>query len=210
MKNRSAWIAGGVLLLLMLAACGIGWWLISESDPRVARIEQLQAELATLPDSDEAARREKFTALRTEMESLPEEQRQQLRESMGNVFRQRMTEQIHRFNQLLPQDRAAFLDAEIDRMESRRSNGNTGGRRGGPGGGGGPSGFGGPPGSGPGGGPGGGPRGNRSEEQREARRRSRLDGTSAEQRAEFAVYIEAMRERRKARGLPDRGPRGGF
>ena len=208
MKNRTAWLAGLCFVVLLAVACGLGWWLINGADPRVAHVEQLQQELATLGnDSDPQVRREKFAELRREMEALPDSQRQELRESMGQMFQQRMADQVHRFNQLAPAERTAFLDAEIDRMEKMRAAG--GGRPGGPGrppGSGRPTGMAGGPGGG--GGPGqGGPRGPRSEEQRDARRRNRLDNSSPEQRAEFAVYIEAMRERRKARGLPDRGRR---
>jgi hypothetical protein len=215
MHGKRIAIAFTAVALLLLAPFGIWRWL-SGDDPAVARVRELQqGMMQRVQDAGDSMTddqlRAMFTEVRAEMEKLDESQRRQLREEMGNQFRQRMTDEIHRFQQLTGKERTAFLDQQIDRMENRGNGPPWGNRR--------------PPGAdgsqrdrGPtanvgsqqegrtqGGPPWG--RANMSEEDRMARRRGRLDGTTAEQRAEFATFIEAIRERRKARGLPDRGGR---
>ncbi len=214
---KQAWMIALSVAFVGLLIVAIAWHFWPDTiDPQVATVKQLQRELfqqqASLTDEQ---RREQFGRLRKEMEQLTDEQRQQMRQEMTAGFRDRMMDEVTRFHELPPEQRTAYLDERIDQMESRRGEGRLG--------------FG--PGSGPGGvrqmaaaAKGNGhrsegsiatsrqgdrPRGpmNLSEEQRQRWRRERLDNSTARQRAEFAAFFEALRARRKERGLPDFGPR---
>lgn len=169
------------------------------------------------------------------MRNLPPERREDARAEMERLFEARERAETQSYFALPPQDRQKELDRRIKEEEDRRQawmkqreerqaqrdaergrdgqngqgrqgegRGDRGGRGlggvGGPGGGGG-GGPGGPGGGGPGGGRGG------SEEARNAARKRRLDGSSAEERAQRTEYRRQVEDRRKALGLsPGRGP----
>jgi hypothetical protein len=194
-------IVGISVLIVGLSIVALAWWFWPYSDdPQVVKIKQLQQQIFQQQSSlSDAERGQLFRQLREEMKQLPEQQREQLRREMFEGARERMTSQVKKFAELPPDRRTAFLDEQIDRMESRRRQasqrgaaqsranappGSRGGRR-----------F-----DGPGG------RRNMSQEQRDQRRRERLDGSTARERAQFAAYFEALRKRRQERGLPQFGP----
>jgi hypothetical protein len=189
-------IVGVSVLVMGLGIVALAWWFWPrDDDQRIAKIKQLQQQVfQQQASSSEAQRRQLFRQLRDEMEQLPPQERAQLRGEMFAGARERMTTQIKAFAELPPENRMAFLDEQIDRMESRRqarqgvraqseANVPRRSRRGGP--------F-----SAPGGDP------RMSQEERDQRRRERLDGSTARERAQFSLYFEALRKRRQERGLP--------
>lgn len=129
--------------------------------------------------------------------NLPEKERQKLRENIGSVFRARMEQAVDRYFELPPEQRTAYLDEMIDRHEqfrrerqARRAAGEN--ER---------------------------PREGRSNDQRRRRpggrrgrrtperHKRRIKRISGERRARMTEFMEAMRKRRRERGLPDRrGP----
>ena len=156
------------------------------------------------------------------MRNLPPEMRDDARAEMERLFNARERAETQSFFALPPQDRQKELDRRIKEEEDRRQawmkqreeraaqrdaerprdrengqgqgregRGDRGDRAGGGGGRGGPGGG--------GGGPGG--RGG-SEEARNAARKARLDGSSAEERAQRTEYRRQIEDRRKALGLP--------
>jgi hypothetical protein len=206
------WILGACLLLIASAA--LVWAFYPRESPYSAQAQQLASKIMdeNLTDEQRRAVRDEMRQLR---DSVPEEQRGEVFRAMGEQFRQRMESHMREFAQLPEDQRDAFLDRDIDRMESMRKEfEKRRAERASNGGGGGPP-FGGGDGRGPGAG-GGGPRGDRgpgSGEDRESWRRRRLDNSTPEQRALMTEYFQALAERRKERGLdpmpPFGGPRGG-
>jgi hypothetical protein len=187
-----------VALVLVLGIAGFAWRL--RPDPHLAKIkelgEQLRGEEAqNLPPEE---RRKLWEEMRSEMEQLTPEQRDKLREEFSAERRRRMKERLEKYFSLPEDERTAFLDAEIDRMEARRQqwqrNGDQGGRpwgaRGGAGGQAGDAnasqgGTGGP-----------------SAEDRDQRRKSRLDSMTPEDRTMWHQYMKDLSDRRQQRGLP--------
>ena len=159
-------------------------------DPELAKAMELRQQLRSednrkLPPDK---RRELFQKFNQQVRQLKPEQRRALFQGQPNPMRER----IDRYFTLSKKARAAFLDQEIKRMESMR------GQRGPAGG----------PNAGFGAGPNGGNRPPSSAEDRDHRRRERLDQTTAEERARFAVYFQDLRQRRQQLGLPPMGGRG--
>ncbi len=181
-RNRT-WLGMG---LLLLAAAGFAVWFFwpRGEDPEVARVRGLMEERfnANSPPND-AERQQLRQEKRTAMESLNDAQRSQLREAMGQNFRRRMETTINQYFELPKNQRVAYLDQQIDRMDQARGMFGQGG--------GGPPGLGGGPG-GPGG-PGGDAGG-------VSRRRRMLDRTTPEQRVKFSEYMEALQKRRTQLG----------
>jgi hypothetical protein len=204
-----------IFVLVLLLAGGTAWaWRFLRTtppDPLVAKIKQMQEEVANLPPDKQ---REQFEAMRKEMEGLPREERRQL---FQDGFRNMMQKRISDYCALPADQKTAYLDKQIEEMERRRLEG--GSRRGGPGGPGG-GGPGGPGGLGGGdqtsggtsaaasqtgqdkgqGGPGSGQR--PSAQQRLQFRKQMLDNGTPQQRAQTAVYINDMNQRRSDLGLP--------
>ena len=177
-----------------------------------------------LPDREVEAAKELFTQvrnpeisaeerdrLRTELramtENLDEGQREQVFREFGQSMRRQFTERIDKYFELPEDQRVAYLDEQIREMEkwrqAREANRVEGGN--GRGGQAGAPGRGGPP--------GGDRRGNRGDDgSGMSGRRRMLDRTSAEERAKFTEYMQAMQERREQLGLPPMRfgpPRGG-
>jgi hypothetical protein len=180
-KRRLAAAAALLLLLLLLGAVRF-----ARTDPHVAKVQELRKQLAGDAGRrlTEQQRREGWRQLRDEMKQLTPRQRREL----SAERRQRSTERLRRFAKMSKAERAAFLDAEINRMEALRrqwQNRAAGGRGAG--------------GAGQGGGPGG--RFGRSAEDRERWRKERLDETTPEERALRADFFKALSDRRQQRGL---------
>jgi hypothetical protein len=211
---KQVWIVVISVCAAAMGICAIAWWFWPTSENRhVANVKRLTQQIFEQRESlSDSQRQALFQQVRGEMDQLSEPERQQLRREMSSGFRDRMNAQIKKFHSLPADQRTSFLDEQIDRMESIRR---QAGARLGPGRGGWPGASRGgqddgrPPAPGQGREWGGRQAGrwNLSQEQRDQRRRERLDGSTARERAEFVAYIEAMRERRKQRGLPDFGPR---
>ncbi len=198
--KKKVWFALASIVMLLLFVGGIRWVWWFKTDPQVELVRELRAQAfseesrALEPD----ARRAVFEKMREESEKLSDEQRRALREEARDDFQGRMQQRIGSFFELSGDERIAYLDEQIDEMEERREqwrqreqNGEAG-RRG--------------PGTGRGGvgarnGQGRGGRGNMTAEQRNDRRRGFLDRTSAEDRAQFTAYMDAINKRRAERGL---------
>ena len=125
-------------------------------------------------------------------ENLDEEKKDQLRENLGEMFRERMRQRVEEYFELPQEEREAFLDEMIDRMQQHRRQWED--RRG--------------PGRGRDGdrerrdgetgrnGPGPGGRGFTPD-----RMKSMLENTSPEDRAKFVEFHKDLRERLRERGL---------
>jgi hypothetical protein len=181
--RRRRLLAAALLLLLLL----LGAVHVARPDPHLAKVRELRQQLAGDAGRrlTERQRREGWRRLRDELKQLSPRQRREL----SAERRQRSTERLRRFARMSKAERAAFLDAEINRMEALRRQG-----RGGPGGG-----RGGAFGAGPAGGAGG--RAGRSAEDRERWRKQRLDETTPEERALRAEFFKALADRRQQRGM---------
>ena len=189
--KKKGWLGlAGIVTLLF--ACGIGWAWWFKTDPQVELVRELQAQAFSEESRalEPAERREMFAKIREASEKLTDEQRRVLREEVRGSFQGRMRQRIGGFFELSGDERIAYLDEQIDEMEERRAqrerNGEVGGRG---------------PGRGRGGARGGRGRGDMTAEQRNDRRRGFLDRTSAEDRAQFTAYMEAINKRREERGL---------
>lgn len=201
-NQRWYWVGGTVAILLFFAAGWLVW--ANMEDPKVTEVKALQQELFSDANLDDAARRERFGQLREKMDGLTEEQRDAIRGSMFEGFRQRENARMAEYFALPADQRVAYLDAEIKQMEDRRkqwaARRNSGDDRGPPGGG--RGGFGGR--GGQGGGPGGGGRGGPGQDpqERKDRQRNRLDNSTPTERAQRTAYFEDMAKRREELGLP--------
>jgi hypothetical protein len=178
-------LAGAALLLLLLGVAHV-----ARPDPHLAKVRDLRQQLTGDAGRrlTEQQRREGWRQFREEMKRLSPQQRR----ALSAERRQRSVERLRRFAKMSKAERAAFLDAEINRMEAlrRQRQGGVGGGRGGPGGA-----FG----AGPGGGAAG--RSGRSAEDRERWRKQRLDETTPEERALRAEFFKALSDRRQQRGV---------
>jgi hypothetical protein len=202
--KKKVWFALAGIVTLLLFAGGVSWAWWFKTDPQVEMVRALQAKAFSEESRalEPEERRAIFNRMREESEKLTDEQRRALREEVRESFQGRMQQRIGRFFELSGDERIAYLDEQIDEIEERSAqwrqrerSGEVGGRgpgsgRGGPGGG-----FGARDGRGRGG------RGNMTAEQRNDRRRGFLDRTSAQDRAQFAAYMEAINARREERGL---------
>lgn len=197
-SKRRWWVGLSVVLFGTGAAWGVWHYSLgSQINPEVeAKLTEIREQLSpssgtTLPPE---RRRELMTSLRQQIEQLPPEQRQQLRERGREAMHKAMEQRVHEFFALPPEQRTAALDKTIDEMEQRRKawdqmraqSGRPQGNR--------------PQGAGQQGNRGS-RRGPRSLDQNAqvARRVRRLDHSTPEMRA----YFQLLRERRQARGLPD-------
>ncbi len=196
-RKLGMWIGGIVAVLLFLGA-GLTVWAYWP-DPRLAEVRELQQKAFDRESGlDENARRELFQEMRTKMDSLTEGQRDELRNSMFENFRQRENERMKQYFAMSQTERVSLLDQEIDRMKNRGQGGPGGGR-----------GFGGGGGGGAGGGPGG-RNPNATPEDRKDRQRQRLDSSTPEERAQRSAFMEDLNKRRVERGMePIERRRGG-
>jgi len=140
--------------------------------------EQRQAYMQRLRTGDRDRRRAMY-------EQMSEEQQQQFRRNMREMFRQRMTERLKRYFEADEAERKQMLDELIDRMRDR------GGRRG----------------------PGGEGSGDSARRGRRGPSLDRIKGMieshTPEQRARFMQFIGDLQQRMKQRGIePRRGGHG--
>ena len=198
------WFALAGIVTLLLFAGGVGWAWWFKTDPQVEVVRELQAKVFSEQSRalEPEERRVIFEKIREESEKLTDGQRRALRKEARDNFQGRIQQRIGSFFELSGDGRIAYLDEQIDEMEERREqwrqrerNGEVGGRGPGPGRGGPRGGVGARDGQGRGG------RGNMTAEQRNDRRRGFLDRTSAEERAQFTAYMDAINMRRAERGL---------
>jgi len=171
--KRIAVLAGTLLVLAGSV------WAIKHFWPNrhLARAQELRAQLTgeagrTLSGEQ---RRELWGQLRAEAKQLSPEQRR-------NLWREQQQKRMKEYFSLSPQEKKAYLDAQIDRMEQWRrelAKAGDGGDTG----------------------PGWGQRRFLSPEERDKRRRDRLDMTTPEERAERAEFFKDLQARRQQRGL---------
>jgi hypothetical protein len=178
LRNRKRWgIMGGVALLLL----GLGvayWWL--RPDPALAHLRALRDQLAEASLGGDQ-RRELWGQFRQEVRQLSPDQRGQLFADRGQRFKERLAQ----YSKLPKNERVAFLNQEIDRMEAARKeweknrppDAQAGAAR---------------------------ARDNRfrGDEEREQRRRAFLDRTTPEERVQLAEFRKDMNQLRQQRGLP--------
>lgn len=173
-------IAAATALVLLLGAL-VAWYL--RPDPRVTRVQELQARLSQRDGLSPDDRRQLRRELWEEARGLTDAQRAQL------FDRDRFIDQrLDEYFALSAADRVRFLDREIDRMESRRERKPDAKRsekrnrsRG--------------------------PAPSRDAKERRDRARNRLDRTTPESRAKRAEFFLALNSRRQERGLSPFGPR---
>ena len=186
--TRRRKIALGSILLLLLV------WLLWP-DRTLAKVRALRGDLADKSISPEE-REAKAQQLRSAMQSLTPEQRNQL---MADG-RRRATEEMERYHALAAADKKKYLDQQIKRMEEMRQRmqqqqqagaANAGPR---------------PSGAGSFGNPQGGPQ---TPEDRERRRQQRLDNTTPRERELRDQFRKDMESRRRELGLPPMGQGGG-
>ena len=185
------WLAALALLLL------VGLVLGAMRPGPLAKVRALQKELAAGKDLPPDQRKAKFDELRTAMKGLSDDQKWELAAPM----REKQKAEMDRYFALAPQEKTAYLDERINKMEQFKKEMEQKGRgKGGPPGG---PGFGGPPGGGGGAG-----KGPPTGEQADRRRKGMLDRTTPEERAQRDAFRKDMEARRKQRGLPPGGGRG--
>jgi hypothetical protein len=206
----------GAVAVIVLLTGGLLWWWF-RGDAQVEKVKQLQAGMF---EAKKPPTMEQMDEMRREMDKLTPAQREEVMRPMRERMQQDMNKRMDEYFALSPQQRMAFLDAEIQKMEkwrkdfeNRMRQGNQGrngaavgpppgGAGGGPGGGPGMPG-GGPPGGpkgGPGGGPGPGPWA-MGADARKLFRNDMLDHFSPAQRAKMDAFFSDMQKRRIALGL---------
>lgn len=202
------------IVLLLLLGCGIYWIYASMAgNAQMEKVREMQKTLFTDKGPPDRAKMEEF---RLEMDKLTPGQRMQLMEPMRRQMETQMQKRLDDYFAMNKAQRAAFLDAEIKKMEAFRKQMEKSGQNGPGPGGPPPGGMGGPPpgvmgggpppgGRGPGG-PGGPPRGPWSPP---------ASGTAAERRgrnfflnlgaragaSRMGEFMSDMAERRAAAGL---------
>jgi hypothetical protein len=195
------WLIGVVTVSLVI---GSGVWFVNylRASSQIARVKELQQQLAEAQKLPEAQRRELRSQMREEMEQLPDNMRRELWQEQRAQFEQRMDDQMKKVLLLPADQRTAEIDKQIDEMEKRRkefeqrrqqqaANGQAG------------QGQNGPPEAGQQRGRGGrqrtpDPTGKVSLE----RTKRRLDQSTPEQRAMREEYRRIVEARRQQRGLP--------
>jgi len=176
-KNRARLAISSLVVLLF--AIGLAYWLFFRPDPRFIHAQELSRKLRENLSMDQ--RRQLSQEMRQVVEGLSQDQRR----ALAKDRRQEFEKQIAKYFTLPKEERNAYLDAQIDRMEELRRQwqqapiNNPGIAR----------------------------SNTRSNDpdERDRRRRDRLDESTPEQRAEFAAFFQALRDRRQQRGLPGWG-----
>jgi hypothetical protein len=176
-KNRARLAISTFVVLL----CGMGlaYWFFFWPDPRFIHAQELSRKLRENISMDQ--RRQLSQEMRQVVEGLSQDQRR----ALARDRRQEFEKQIAKYFTLPKEERNAYLDAQIDRMEEVRRQWQQG----------------------PINNPGIARSNTRSNDpdERDRRRRDRLDESTPEQRAEFAAFFQALRDRRLQRGLPGWG-----
>lgn len=202
----------GTLIAIVLMLLGY-WYFARGNDDRippqvVAAFEQNQKPILDKLNAATGEDRGKYWGeLRTSMENLADNERQQTWRLIRADGERREDDRMRAFYKMTPAQQVADLDKRIDEMEAARqrfanraSTGNTG--------------RGGPPGGGNGGGggpPGGGDRGGRGRDPAARQRFAQqyVNNSTAESRAMRSDYFSRLDDRRKERGLPEMPSFGG-
>jgi hypothetical protein len=199
--NKKRWF----LLVLILLLSTTGAWAWFRTDPQLAKVQALRAQMQS-EDLTREQRRELFGQMREEMDKLSPEVRKSLFADRRKEWQKRQTQEMRDFFALPKDKQIAELDKQIDRRGRRGRGGPNGG--GPPGGrgqqnanGGGQNGQNGQGGANNGpGGPGGGGFGGRGLDSMD-RRKNYLDNTTPEFRAQMGQYRQMMQQRRTQRGV---------
>jgi hypothetical protein len=201
MDKRKVSIGVAAILILGIgAAWALGYF--HRTDPAVADLQQLGAQMRSASEADRPAL---FQQFREKMDGLSDAQRQEFRDNNQGRFRQDMAKRMNEFFAMSPADQQKRLDEIIDRMQKRQQQRQAGGgaNGGGPGGGG-------PGGGGPGGAGRGGGGQNATDGGREQARKSRLDNTNPAERAQQDKFRAMMGDRMQQRGMSPPTGGGGF
>jgi hypothetical protein len=183
--HKRRWVRRSALVLLVLLI-GYGTYRAVRTDPKLKKVRQLQAEIASAQAKDwtPEQRREKGQEMRSAMEKLSQAER----DALAAERRKKMEADLKRYAQMSPADKTHYLDDRIDQMEKMRQqfaqrNPNGAGQQ-------------------PGGGPG--QRGGQSLsfDDRDKRRKERLNDTTPEFRALMDIFRKDMAARRQQRGMP--------
>ena len=200
--NKKIWLVTILAVGLLAAVAGGVAWAMLQPDAEVEELQQQQAALFAQRESlSDEERRTQWQEIRDKSEQLSESQRQEFGQSMRQQFMGRMEARIDDYYALPDDQRDAYLDAEIARMEERRQQweqrrreresaaatdggqqaetadgaSREGARR---------------------------DRPDRNDpDVRTERMRRRLDHTTPEQRAKFTAYMETLNARREELGL---------
>ncbi len=216
MKINKKWlgIGGGGFLVVAAATAAVVYMVNQPAPPPDVQVATTQEAADYLASDDfrklSDDKKQQFVSevfrsgkgrsvMREAHEKMTDEQRQAFREAGRERFQKQMDERMDKYFKLPPEERVAYLDEAIDRMQEMRnrprpprpssdnannSNANNQNRRRG--------------------GPGGGGRRHFSPD----RMRNRLEHTSPERRAKFTEFFRAMQKRMKERGIEPRGPGG--
>lgn len=173
------WIPIGVVLLLVMIIAAATWAVRSREAPEVGEMRQLTAKMFDqhIEPQERIAVGEMMRQLK---QNIPADRRQEVYREMGEDFRQQVNEHVRKFASLPEDQRLAFLDRDIE-MKQMFGRGD-------------------------------GQRGRRekkkqskfdsmSKQQLAALKRTKLDNTSAEDRAYMMEYIKALKQRMQERGL---------
>ena len=201
-SGSGRWIAA--IAILAAVAVAAAWWLGwfgAATDPRVAEIQKMRADLAAkYPNGAGPANLVEATAMATAMygirqkiEALPEHLRPQAERGGGNMFRTAMRARMDAYFNAPPAQRDAVLDRQIDEMEVMRKAFEAAEKVTTALGGGSSQAAAQPP---------GGPRRSTNEEERNKFRKDIIDRTSPAERARYVEYWRAVGERREKRGMP--------
>jgi len=116
LKKHKRW----AMALAGLLVLGLGAWAFQSlaGDPQLARVKELQKQLRgeEARNLDPEQRKELWQQLREQMKELTPEQRQVLRKERQQAFAKTLND----FFALSPEEREAYLDKQIDRMEEAR------------------------------------------------------------------------------------------
>ena len=222
-QSKKWWTIGGVGVAVALAGAYLArGTLFSHPD-------QADVMLSEIKEMSDEERFEQMRTMRERAESLPEEQREKLREGIGNMFRERIDSNVEEYeNAATEEEKLAVLDRHLEemqewrqRMEAERErrraereakgDGESDGNGGDRGEGGGPNGSPGARGGGEGGnsnagGPPGGGRGRGAPSIEQ--RKKRMEGRNPDKEASRMRYFMKLRQRATEKGI-DFGPRGG-
>jgi hypothetical protein len=178
MRRQRKIVAG---VVLFVAVVGLACYFIPKADDlQIQEVQNTQKKLFDLPPgTTREQRRELFGQMRDQLDELSPDQRKELARTAPNAILRHVHQRVSSYFELPDDQRVAFLDKEIRRMEEMfrdmRPPGATGG---------------GPPfGNGTGG------------EQRDAFQRRFLDNTTPMQRAQITEYFKAIQHRRHELGL---------
>jgi hypothetical protein len=172
-KHRYLYVAIGLVMVLL----AVGLFFRLRRDANLRHVRDLQRAMANASLQEREPMRQQF---RDAMQRLAPSQRQ----ALGEEGRRRFEQSIVNYTKLSKEEKARYLDQQIDRMQQfqRPQNNNT---------------FAAPPQNRP----------PSSSQDRERRRRERLDHSTPEFRAAMDQFRKDMEARRNQRGLPPGGRR---